>query len=122
MKFKWQNVLIVFGLIIAVVLLIDFNRRMEELNRLNTKLESVNAEGTSIMHTQEALKTQVAYATSEDAVAASASQSGLYPAGVHPLVLVPDGSVTETPEPPPVAQTETIPNWRIWWELFFGAD
>jgi hypothetical protein len=122
MKFKWQNVLIVFGLIIAVVLLIDFNRRMEELNRLNTKLESVNAEGTSIMHTQEALVTQVAYATSEDAVAASASQSGLYPEGVHPLVLVPDGSVTETPEPPPVAQTETIPNWRIWWELFFGAN
>ena len=33
MKFKWRTVLIVVGLVVAVVLLIDFNRRMEELNR-----------------------------------------------------------------------------------------
>ena len=46
MKFKWRNVLIVLGLVLAVVLLIDFNRRMEELDSLTAKLDSVQAEGT----------------------------------------------------------------------------
>ncbi len=65
MKPKWRNILIVLGLFVAVVLLIDFNRRMEELNRLTTKLEAVRAEGTTVMQTQAALVTQVAYATSD---------------------------------------------------------
>jgi biopolymer transport protein ExbB/TolQ len=65
MKPKWRNTLIIIGLFIAVVLLVDFNRRMEELNRLTTKLEAVHAQGTTIMQTQAALVTQVAYATSD---------------------------------------------------------
>ena len=56
MKFKWRNILILLGLFLAVVLLIDFNRRMEELDSLTAKLNSVRAEGTSIMQTQAALK------------------------------------------------------------------
>jgi hypothetical protein len=120
MKFKWQNFLIALGLFVAVVLLIDFNRRMEELNRLDTKLESVQTEETTGKQTQLALVTKVAYATSEDAVEPWAIRNGMVRSGEHPVVLVSDGSVTETPQPPPVQQTESVPNWRIWWELFFG--
>ena len=58
MKPKWRNILIALGLFIAVVLLVDFNRRMEELNSLTTKLEAVRAEGTTVMQTQAALVTQ----------------------------------------------------------------
>ncbi len=122
MKFKWRNILIILGLFIAVVLLIDFNRRMEELGRLTTKLESVRAEGTSIMQTQEALKNQVAYATSDNAVEQWAYENKWVRVGEHPVVLVPSGSVTATPEPQVVTQTESLPNWRIWWELFFGSN
>jgi hypothetical protein len=122
MKFKWRNILIILGLFIAVVLLIDFNRRMEELGRLTTKLESVRAEGTSIMQTQEALVTQVAYATSDNAVEQWAYENKWVRVGEHPVVLVPAGSVTATPEPQVVTQTESLPNWRIWWELFFGTN
>ena len=122
MKFKWQNILIVLGLFIAVVLLIDFNRRMEELGRLNTKLESVRAEGTTIMQTQSALVTQVAYATSDNAVEQWAYENKWVRVGEHPVVLVGSGSVTATPVPQVVPQTESLPNWRIWWELFFGVD
>jgi hypothetical protein len=122
MKFKWRNILIVLGLFIAVVLLIDFNRRMEELDRLSTKLESVRAEGTTVMQTQAALVTQVAYATSDGAVEQWAYQNKWVRVGEHPVELVPAGSVTSTPEPPPVTRTENPPNWRIWWELFFGVD
>ncbi len=122
MKFKWRNILIILGLFIAVVLLIDFNRRMEELGRLTTKLESVRAEGTSIMQTQNALVTQVAYATSDNAVEQWAYENKWVRVGEHPVVLVPSGSVTATPEPQVVTQTESLPNWRIWWELFFGTN
>jgi len=122
MKPKWRNILIVLGLIVAVVLLVDFNRRMEELNRLTTKLEAVRAEGTTVMQTQAALVTQVAYATSDQAVEEWAYENKWVRVGEHPVELVPDGSVTPTPEPPPVTQTENLPNWRTWWELFFGVN
>ena len=123
MKFKWQNILILVGLVIAVVLLIDFNRRMEELGRLNTKLEAVRAEATAGIQTREALVTRVAFATSDEAVELWAYQNGWVRIGEHPLALVSGGGATEeTPAPQVVTPTENLPNWRIWWELFFGVD
>jgi hypothetical protein len=122
MKFKWRNFLIVLGLVLAVILLIDFNRRMEELNRLTANLAAVRAEGTAVMQTHEALETQVTYATSDQAVEKWAYENKWVRPGEHPVELMPGGSVTATPEPIPSAQTETPPNWRIWWELFFGVN
>jgi hypothetical protein len=122
MKFKWQNILILLGLFIAVILLIDFNRRMEELGRLNTKLESVRAEGTAILQTQEVLLTRVAFATSDEAVEPWVYSNGWTRDGEHPIALVSSGGATPTPEPQVVPQTESLPNWRTWWELFFGGN
>jgi hypothetical protein len=42
--------------------------------------------------------------------------------GEHPVELVPAGGVTPTPEPALVAQAQRQPNWRTWWELFFGSN
>jgi cell division protein FtsB len=122
MKFKWRNILILFGLLLAVVLLIDFNRRMEELDNLTAKLNSVRAEGTSILQTQAALKTQVAFATSDQAVEQWARSNKMVKAGEQPVQLEPSGTVTPTPVAVPLAQTEALPNWRVWWQLFFGAN
>ncbi|MGA2490852.1 MAG: hypothetical protein ABSF99_11845 [Anaerolineales bacterium] len=119
---QWRLILIVLGLLLAVFLLIDFNRRMEELNSLSTNLEAVRAEGTTVMQTQVALVTQVAYATSDDAVEKWAYQNKWVRSGEHIVQPVPAGSVTATPEPLPVTQTESLPNWRVWWELFFGVN
>jgi hypothetical protein len=122
MKFRWRNILIILGLFLAVVLLIDFNRRMEALDSLTAKLDSVRAEGTSIMATQNALVTQVAYATSDQAVEQWAYRNKWVRVGEHAVQLEPAGSVTATPVPAPVTQTQPQPTWRIWWELFFGAN
>ena len=122
MKFKWRNILIVLGLFLAVILLIDFNRRMEELDSLTAKLDSVRAEGTSVMQTQNALVTQVAFASSDQAVEQWAYRNKMVREGEHAVQLEPLGSVTATPVPAPVTQNEALPNWRIWWELFFGAN
>jgi hypothetical protein len=68
MNAKLRNILIIFGLFLAVVLLVDFNRRMEELDRLTEQLHAVRAEATAVIQTQNALAGQVAYATSDVAV------------------------------------------------------
>ena len=120
MTFKWRNLIIVFGLFLAVVLLIDFNRRMEELDLLSAQLNVVGAEATAVIQTQTALAGQLAYATSEGAVEEWAYENKMVRPGEHPVVLVPDANITSTPEPTPLPQVELLPSWRIWLELFFG--
>ena len=122
MRFNWRTLLIFLGLVVAIVLLIDFNRRMEELNRLTTKLEAVRAEATTVMQTQAALVTKVAYATSDKAVEEWAYQNKWVRVDEHPIELVPAGGATVTPAPQPVVQTEEMPNWRVWVDLFFGSN
>ena len=121
MTFKWRNILIIIGLLLAVILLVDFNRRMEELDRLNSQLNAVSAEATVVIQTQTALAGQVAYATSEVAVEEWAYENKMVRPGEHPVGLVPGVNVTPTPEPTLVPQAIVQPNWRIWWELFFGG-
>jgi hypothetical protein len=121
MKFKWRNILFVLGMFLLVVLLMDFSRRMDELDRLSEQLESVRVEATSVMQTQVALMTQVAYSSSDDAVEEWAYEDGKWVRPGENLVeIVPSNDVTPTSEPTASASEEDQPNWRIWWELFFG--
>ncbi|HTX92157.1 MAG TPA: hypothetical protein VMC09_13170 [Anaerolineales bacterium] len=122
MKFKWQSVLIILGLLLAVILLVDFNRRMEELDRLNAKLTSVRAEATAVMQTQAALVTQVAYATSDAAVEQWAYENKWVRVGEHPIDVVSTTNTTPTPIPSVSTQAQPQPTWRIWWQLFFGGN
>ena len=121
MKFKWRNILIIIGLILAVVLLVDFNRRMEEYNRLSDQLKVVRAEATAVIQTQTALASQVAYATSDAAVEAWAYNNKLVRPGEHPVGLVPGSDPTPTPSATFVQEQQNQPIWRIWWQLFFGS-
>jgi|WetSurMetagenome_2_1015567.scaffolds.fasta_scaffold682031_2 hypothetical protein len=120
MKNKWRTVLIILGIFLAILLLIDFNDRMQKLNSLETSLNSVSAEGTSIKNTQDALITQVAYATSNNAVEQWAYENKWIRPGERPIALVPVGGATPTSEPVSSIKTESQTNWQIWWELFFG--
>lgn len=120
MKMKWRNILIAMGLIVAVVLLVDFNRRMEELDRLSTQLNSVRAEATAIIQTQTALAGQVAFATSDVAVEQWAYDNKMVRPGEHPVSVVPGAETTPTPGATVTPAGGDVPIWRIWWELFFG--
>jgi hypothetical protein len=119
-NFKWRNILIIVGLILAVVLLVDFNRRMEELDRLTAKLNAVSTEATAVIQTQTALAYQLDYANSDVAVEEWAYENKMVGPGEHPVVVVPGANVTPTPEPTLAPQAGELPAWRIWWELFFG--
>jgi hypothetical protein len=121
MKIRWRNILVVLGIFLAVVLLVDFNRRLEEMNRLTAQLKAVSAEATEVIQTQTALAGQVAYATSIGALEEWAYENMMVRPGEHPVVIVPDNAATPTFQPPPASQDNAMPNWRLWKELFFGA-
>lgn len=118
--FSFRRVLIFVGIFVLILFIVEFNSRLEELNRLTDQRDTVRALATQAMQTQIALQTQVAYAGSDEAVEEWARTEGHYvqpgdqpviPVGVpnsEPLIL-------QTPQPTPTP----MQNWEIWWTLFF---
>jgi len=110
-----------FGILVLILMIMDFNSRLETLNALKKQAGIVSAQATQAMHTQLALQTQVAYAQSDQLVHEWARTEGHYMQnGDQPVVPVPvpglvvEAASTPTPYPTPV------PNWQVWWNLFFG--
>lgn len=108
------------GVFLLILFVIEFNTRLEELNRLNDQRDEVRALATQVIQTQSALQTQVAYAESTEAVEEWARTDGRYvQEGDQPVIPleVPGSSpvVVNTPVPIPTP----LQNWEIWWTLFF---
>ena len=116
-----RRVAIFVGILILVLMVMDFNARLEELNVLKKHAAVLGAQATEAIQTQAALQTQVAYAGSDDAVQDWARGEGhLIQPDDQPVVPVgkpgtaPIQATDPTPIPTPAA------NWQIWWNLFFG--
>ena len=109
------------GILALVFIVLEFNRRLEELNLLNKQNESVRIQATQAIQTQAALQTQVAYAGSNAAVEEWARTDGHYIQNGD-LPVVPIGQAgaapveASTPAPAPTQRA----NWEAWWNLFFG--
>jgi hypothetical protein len=116
-----RRVAVMIGILTLVFIVLEFNRRLEELNMLNRQNQLVQAQATQAVETQLALQTQVAYAGSNASVEEWARTDGHY---------IKDGDLPVVPlaqpgSPPIVANTPTpVPtqpaNWDVWWDLFFG--
>ncbi len=116
-----RRIFIFVGILVLILMVMDFNARLEELDRLKKQSNVVSVQVTQGMQTQVALQTEVAYATSDQAVQDWAYSEGHYiqpgdqpvapvgQPGVPPIV-----SVEPTPIPTP------MPNWQVWLNLFFG--
>jgi hypothetical protein len=109
------------GLAMAILLIMDFNGRMAELNRLKGQRDQVAAQATSLAQTQVGFKTQIAYATSEAGVLEWAYQDGHWVReGDYLVVPVPKGDATiPTPTPVPQPTPEPVSNVQLWMTLFF---
>ena len=119
----WRRVALIAGVLFLVVLIVDFNARLEELNRLNRQAEITRLEATQAGLTQIAYKTQIANANSGQMIEEEArSNASMIQEGDHPVVVLGDGSETplEIPEPSPVPTPK--PNWQVWWDLYFGEE
>jgi hypothetical protein len=108
------------GIFILILVVIEFNARLEELNRLSDQRAEIRVVATQAMQTQMALKTQVAYAGSTAAVEEWARTEGHYvQEGDQPVIPVGQpGSepvIVATPMPLPTP----MQNWEVWWKLFF---
>jgi hypothetical protein len=116
-----RRVAVFAGIFALILLVIEFNARLEELNRLNDQRDEVRARATQAMQTQVALQTQVAYSTSDQAVEEWARTEGHYAqAGDQPVVPVgvPGSDPADASLPTPLPTPKQ--NWQVWWELFFG--
>ncbi|MEW6086114.1 MAG: hypothetical protein AB1607_16090 [Chloroflexota bacterium] len=121
LPFNVRRVAVIVGIIALVFIVLEFNRRLEELKLLDKQFDLVQTQATQAVQTQMALQTQVAYAGSDAAVEEWARTDGHYiKEGDLPVVPLgqPGAAPVElsTPVPTPTPMT----NVQIWWDLFFG--
>lgn len=116
-----RRVLVLIGILALVFIVLEFNRRLEELKMLNRQNQLIQVQATQAIQTQFALQTEVAYAGSNTAVEEWARTDGHYiQDGDLPVVPVgqPGALPVEASTPTPVPTQP--PNWQVWWSLFFG--
>ena len=116
-----RRVAVLIGILILVFIVLEFNRRLEELNMLNAQSRLVQTQATQAVQTQLALQTQVAYASSDAAVEEWARTDGHYiQDGDLPVVPLgePGAAPIDSSTPTPVPTQPS--NWEVWWDLFFG--
>ncbi|HQU35461.1 MAG: hypothetical protein IPM31_10350 [Anaerolineae bacterium] len=121
LPFNVRRVATIIGIVALVFIVLEFNRRLEEMNLLNKQYQLVQQQATQAVQTQTALQTQVAFAASDGAVDEWARTDGHYvQEGDLPVVPLgqPGAAPVELSTPAPTATPMT--NMQIWWDLFFG--
>jgi hypothetical protein len=116
-----RRVAVVIGILLLVFIVLEFNRRVEQLDTLNSQKNLMYGQATQAIQTQAALNTKVAYAGSDAAVEEWARVDGHYVQdGDLPVVPIPQ------PGDPPIEVSTPVPTptpmekWEVWWDLFFG--
>ena len=116
-----RRVAVMIGILVLVFIVLEFNRRLEELTMLNKQNDLIRSQATQAVQTKYVLQTAVAFANSTAAVEEWARTDGHY---------VQDGDLPVVPmgEPgsPPLTLSTPVPvptpmaKWEVWWDLFFG--
>jgi cell division protein FtsB len=118
-----RRVAVFAGILVLILMVMDFNARLEQLNVLRRQASIINAQATQAVQTQIVLQTEVAFASSDDVVHEWARSEGHY---VQPgdQAVVPVGVPGATPGVPesPTPQPAPLPNWQVWWNLFFAQQ
>ncbi|MEP7133726.1 MAG: hypothetical protein ABI904_02220 [Chloroflexota bacterium] len=116
-----RRVAVIIGMIMLVFIVLEFNRRLEELTLLNKQNDLVQAQATQSIQTQGALQTKVAYAGSTNAVEEWARTDGHYiQDGDLPVVPIGQPGTAPLEMSAPAPAPTPLANWQVWWDLFFG--
>lgn len=119
----WRRVFLIAGILFFTLVIVEFNSRLEELDRLKRQVNITRAEATQAALTQAALETQVANAGSDQIVEEQARSEGhMIQEGDHPVIVLGDEGEAplNNPEPTPVPTSK--PNWQKWWHLYLGQE
>jgi cell division protein FtsB len=120
---SWKYILSALGIVVLVLLIMDFNSRMADLRRLTSEKEIVGAQATQLSQTNVYLETQIAYATSERAVEEWArEEQRMEKPGDNPVVPLAPANSTPVPTPAPVVTPKVVDNWDLWMELFLDTN
>lgn len=118
---NWRRVAAFVGIALLTLAVIEFNNRLEELNRLTDEVNEYRANATQAVQTQAALQTQVAFATSDAAVDQYAREENhMVQEGDIPGAPVGNSRDQTPPTATPAPTSTPMPNWQVWWDLFFG--
>jgi cell division protein FtsB len=120
-KVNHLRILMVVGIVVLVFLMLDFNNRMTELQRLSSDRDRLTTRVVQLTETIQDLNTEIAYATSDLAVDQWAREEGkMIKTGDVPIVPVSPDQVTPQPTQAPQAAPHVVNNWDIWYALFLG--
>jgi hypothetical protein len=113
-----KYVVVVLSLALAIYMVIDFNGRLTELNRLRAEEEVISARLEGQLKTKASLEAQIAYASSDAAVIRWAYENHMVRPGdlrVVPVQIDPDSPV---PTPIPATVVVEVHNLDSWLSLF----
>jgi hypothetical protein len=116
------QILLIVSLVVGLVVIVDFNRRLANAQRLVNDATQLANEVATLQAQREILITARAYANSDQAVEDWArSQGKLVLPGEVIVVPLPPGGVTPTPQPAPTPEPVEAANYNLWWSLFFDT-
>jgi cell division protein FtsB len=119
----WRRVLLIAGVLFLTLVIVEFNSRLEELDRLNRQANITRAEATQAAQTKDALETKVAHAGSDQIVEEQARSEGhMIQEGDQPIIILGDEGATPLANPEPTSVPNSKPNWQLWWDLYFGEE
>jgi cell division protein FtsB len=119
--FTRKQLLVVALLVVAFFLVMDLNTRLNDLFRLSAQRDRMQSEVSALSETSVVLQTQIAYATSDVAVAQWArEQAGLGKPGDIPVIPLPPKDYTPIPQVITTEPAKVVDHWEKWWALFFG--
>jgi len=115
------RILWIVAVIALFFLVMDFNNRVSELLRLNADRDAIATRVANLQATEQGLKDQIFYATSDRAVEEWArSQGHMVREGDVPIVPIAPKNITPEPKITPQPTPQPVQNWQVWEALFFG--
>jgi len=118
-NFRRLGIFIVVGLVLVLVM--NFNTRLEELSHLQNEEATVRFQATGVMITQAVLQTKVALATSPAAVDAYArAEAHMGKPGDKVIVVLPAPGSTPQASPTPTPAADFHTAWDVWMVFIFG--
>ncbi len=121
LNLKPRQIVTIVVIVIAFFLMVDLNTRLSELFRLTGQLERMQTQVVNLQNTEQALRKQLNYATSDAAVEEWArGDSHMAQPGDMVIIPVAPTGVTPTPTPFITPTPQSYENWEVWKALFIG--
>jgi cell division protein FtsB len=111
------------AVITLLLLLLDLNNRVGELYTLTRQRDQMRTNVVILQSTENALRKQIAYATSESAVEEWARQDNSFSQpGDKVIIPLAQPGFTPVPTIRPTPTMVVLEKWQIWSLLFLGED